>query len=191
MNESSSFWRAESYIVTPRRRDGTGEITDSGGGPLGSYDAAGRLMDSSGQVLLLAPVRSKGGRVRRPEVEMPISNAEGHLLGTARVVKYTLGPRSKKVTAAVTNEGGDEVARLEPRDDKGLRLAVTAGGADVATVDIEEIKAGLFRKTRVYRVTTVGEITDALRPFVFALTTRYDALLVGVIAASMESSARD
>lgn len=191
MDEANSFWPDEAFIVTPRRRDGTGEITDTGGGPLASYDAAGRLLDSSGRVLLLAPVRSKGHRARQSEVDMPISNAEGQLLGTARVVKFSFGPRSKKVTAAVTNEGGEEVARLEPRDDKGLRLAVTAGGADVATVDVEEIKAGLFRKTRLYRVATVGELTDALRPFVFALTTRFDALLVGAIAASMEGSARD
>ena len=122
---------------------------------------------------------------------MPISNAEGQLLGTARVVKFSFGPRSKRVIAAVTNEGGDEVARLEPRDDKGMKLAVTAGGLDLATVDVEETKAGLFRKTRTHRVTLAGEVDDAVRPFVLALTARYDALLDGAIAASMAGSARD
>ncbi len=179
------LWSHPSFVVTPEAKGDGAQITSGGGEPAGSYDAGGTVRDAGGRALLIAPVKAQGKRVGLSKVQMPISDPEGKPLGRAEVVKYGLGPRSRKLTASVLDEGGEEVARIEPRDDKGLQLAVAVGASDVITVAVEIVKAGFLRKTRVYSVSVVGEIPEAIRPLVVGATLRYDALLDGVVAASM------
>ena len=188
MDPGHSLWRTQAFTVAPTRN--TGEITDSDGAALGTWDAQGTVRDSSGTALLQAPVRSKGHRHKPAEVEMDLSDAGGAALGTARVVKYGLGPRGKKATVAIVDAQGAEVARLEPRDDKGEQLAVTSGTEEYATIGVTEVKAGFLRKARVYSVSVASEVPEAIRPLVVAAAVRYDALLDGLVAAVMAADAK-
>jgi hypothetical protein len=190
--EGHPLWRASTFSVSPTRsRAGlTAEIKDAAGGALAICDPDGTVRDASGGVLLQAPVRWEARRNRPLDVEMGITDLEGRALGTARVVKYGLGPRAKKATVALIDGQGTEVARLEPQDKKGERLAVSAGGADLATVDVAEIKTGFLQKARVYTATLPSEIAEDIRPLVLAAIVRYYALLEGLEAASLKADAR-
>ncbi|MDQ4142178.1 MAG: hypothetical protein M3198_00280, partial [Actinomycetota bacterium] len=162
---------------------GWGEIRDPQGERLGYYDPSGAVRDPSGQVLLMAPIESRGRRARATQVAMPISSAQGQLLGRAQVTKTFLGPRAKRVTIEVSDPVGNFVMGCEPRDKLGLQLAVTSGYGDLAGVAVEE-QGGVFRRTRIYRVSIYQKPPDAWQPLVLATLSRFDALLGQVEVAS-------
>ena len=187
MNASAQLWRAQTLVVEPSGsgRGHAAEVKDRAGAPLATSDAEGTLSDQSGAVLLRAPLR-EGGRGRNPaDVGVEVAGGDGRPLGEVRVVKYRLGPRARSLTLEVRDTGGGEVARLEPRDKKGDRLGVAAGGTDVATVTVEVVKKGFLRKSRIYTAHLVGDVPEAARPLVLAGLIRYDAMLKAVMAASM------
>jgi len=99
-------------------------------------------------------------------------------------VKYGLGPRARKATVAVSDGQGGEAARLEPRDKRGEQLALTAGGSELASIDVAVVKRGFLRKGRVYTVVLAEQIPDEVRPLALAVAIRYDALLNAVTAAA-------
>lgn len=186
------LWQASSFVVTPTRsRDGfVADIKDQSGSLIGTSDAAGRVMDAVGGVLLQAPVRYEAPRTGPISVEMPIADAQGRALGTARVVKWGLGPRSKKATVALLDPEGEEVARVEPEDKKGEKLVATAGGVSLASVDVTDVKTGFMQKAKVITATLPAEIPKLIRPLVLCAIVRYYAIIEGLEAASLHKDAK-
>jgi hypothetical protein len=186
MERRHPFWRAQSLVVAPTGagRGYAAEIKDAAGAPVATCDAEGTVRDVSGDELLTAPVRWHGRRDRGLNAGIEIA-AGGRALGEGRVVKYGLGPRARKATIEISDAQGGATARLEPRDKRGEELAVTANGADLATVAVAVVKKGFLRKSRVYTVDLAEPMPEDLRPLVLAATIRYDALLDAVAAASM------
>lgn len=184
--EENPLLRASSFTVAPTGSGGNHatEIHDSGGGILATCDAAGNISDPSNVVLLRAPVRSDVTR-NSVTVEMDITGAEGDAIAIARVVKYGIGPRSKKATVAVTDAQGTEIARLEARDKKGEDLAVASGDTEYASIGVAEVKAGFMKKNRIYSVALPSAIPDSTRLPILALAIRYDALLDAVASGVM------
>lgn len=186
MERKHPFWRAPSFTVVP---SGTGrgysaEIKDQAGATLATSDAEGTIRDVAGDVLLSAPLRWRDRGDRPTDAGIEVTDAEGRALGSGRVVKYGVGPRTRKATMAIVDPQGGEAARLEPRDKRGEQLTVAANGAELATVAVAQVKSGFMRKSRVYTVDLSGAVTDELRPLVLAASVRYDALLNAVVAAS-------
>src|SRR5688500_7641285 len=139
---SSQLWETQSFTVKPwKSREGyQAEIADQSGGALATTDGSGTVRDSSGTVLLQAPIQSEVPRHGTPKIEFSVTDGTGTTLGSGRVVKYGIGPRSKKATVAVTDAQGNEVVRLEPADKKGEQLAIHSDGNEVASVAVEEVK---------------------------------------------------
>jgi hypothetical protein len=187
--DGHQLWRATSLTVAASR-SGT-EIKDATGALIATCDPEGGVRDPSGNLLLRAPVHWKGHRNKPAHAEVEIVSADGATLGAGRVVKYGLGPRAKKATVAITDTGGEEVARLEPRDKKGEQLAVVSEAGVLATIDVAVVKSGFLKKTRVYTATIISAIPDPLRPLVTAAVIRYDGLLKALEAATMHQSMRD
>lgn len=186
------FWGVSSFVVSPTR-SGAGHIAtivDASGGALGSVDADGSVRDA-GAVLLRAPVRYETKRHGPLQVDMDIFDPAGAPLGSGKVVKYGIGPRSKTAHVAMLDPDGAEVTRIEPADKKGEELTVSGGGSKYATVAIAEVKAGFLKKNKVYTVSVVGAVPEAAYPLVLAAITRYDAVLDAVISAAMAKDARN
>ena len=184
--ERHPLFRTPSLTVTP---SGSGrgyrvEVTDSGGAPVATCDAAGAVRDTAGREVLAAPLRWDGRGEKPTDAALDVRAADGRPLGTGRVVKYGLGPRSRKATVALTDGGGGEAARLEPRDKRGEQLVLTAGGSELASIDVAVVKRGFLRKGRVYTVALADEIPAEMRPLALAVAIRYDALLNAVAAAA-------
>jgi hypothetical protein len=168
----------------------TAEIKDAGGTPIGSWNPSGDILDASGSKVLSAPMQWDAPRRGPFKVELQILDASGEPLGAARVAKYTLGPKSKKLTVSISDTTGTEVGRIAPLDKKGEQLGVTVGEIQVGTVEVSTVKAGFLRKNRVYSARFMGSISEAARPLVVGTLLRYDALVDGVISASTKDSAR-
>jgi hypothetical protein len=183
---------ASQFKVHPTNSGGghTAEVTDSSGSKIGAWTAAGDILDDSGTKILSAPVKWEAPRHGPISVEMQIADGSGSSLGSARVAKYTLGPRAKKLTVAISDIAGTQVGRIEPVDKKGEQLAVSVGEIPVASVDVTEVKAGFLRKKRIYAIQVTGSMSDSARPLVIAALLRYDALLDGVLSAAMKDSTR-
>ncbi len=183
---------ASQFIVHPSNTGGghTAEVTDPSGSKIGAWTAAGDILDEAGTKVLETPVKWDAPRHGPITVEMQINDAAGSTLGAARVAKYTLGPRAKRLTVAISDAAGTQVGRIEPTDKKGEQLKVSVGEIPVASVDVAEVKAGFLRKKRVYATQVTGAMSDAARPLVIAALLRYDALLDGVLSASMTKSNR-
>jgi hypothetical protein len=179
----SEKWPWQQFEVRPRRQDDTGQVFDPHGTLLGHYDSGGTVYDASGLRLLVAPVQTQGHR-SFTRVEMPIWDAEQRFLGVARVAKHRIGPRAKKVTLAIVDESGNFLIGLEPRDKLGLHLAVTSPAGDLAGANVEETKAGMFQKSRVYRVSLYQSPQDDLYPVMLAVLVRFDAVLTKVLLVS-------
>lgn len=176
------FLGIASFTVAPTKSGA--EIKDAGGGALGSSDPSGSIADRSGTVFLRAPVRSEVER-NSATIEMDIADAEGNSIASAKVVRYGIGPRSKKATVAVTDAQGAEVARLKATDKKGEELAITSGDAQYATMTVEEVKSGFLKKSRIYSV-LLGSMPEPARLPVLALAIRYEAVLDEVASAAMK-----
>lgn len=189
----SDFGRISSFTVNPAksRAGHEAEIKDTGGGAIGATDSSGAVRDASGNVLFLAPVSYKTKRHGPLNVWMDIKTAQGDPLGTAQVVKYGLGPRSKTATLSLQSTTAEEIIRLEPADKKGERLRIFSGDTEYATIDVTEVKTGFMRKAKIYTVTRSGAAPEDLETFVLAAAIRYDAVIDALLSASMESSARD
>lgn len=183
---------ASQFNVHPTNSGGghTAEITDPSGSKIGAWTAAGDILDDSGTKVLSAPVKWDAPRHGPITVEMQINDATGSALGAARVAKYTLGPRAKKLTVAISDTAGTQVGRIEPLDKKGEQLKVSVGEIPVASVDVTEVKAGFLRKKRIYATQITGAMSESARALVVAALLRYDALLDGVLSASMKDSTR-
>jgi len=184
--ERHPLFRTPSLTVTP---SGSGrgyrvEVTDSGGAAIATCDAAGEVRDTAGREVLTAPLRWDGRGDKPTDAGIEVRAADGRPLGTGRVVKYGLGPRARKATVAVSDGQGGEAARLEPRDKRGEQLALTAGGSELASIDVAVVKRGFLRKGRVYTVVLAEQIPDEVRPLALAVAIRYDALLNAVTAAA-------
>jgi hypothetical protein len=142
-------------------------------------------------VLLQVPIQSDVPRHGTPKIWFTIADGSGSSLGEGRVVKYGIGPRSKKATVAVTDAQGNEVVRVEPADKKGEQLTITTDGNEVASIGVSEVKAGFMRKSRVYSVQISGSIAQETRPLAFAAAIRYDGVIEAVASAAMSQSVRD
>ena len=178
-------WRAGRLIARP---SGHGEkygveVTDAGGATLATCAADGTISVPSGAQLLSAPLRLEGRGDKPTDATVAIADAEGVPVGTARVTKYGVGPRAKKATIEVTTPQGESVLRVEPSDKRGQELALTAGETEIATVTVEQVKAGFLRKTRIYTVDIRQPPPEPLQPLALATLIRYDVLLNAVVAA--------
>lgn len=160
------------------------EVTDAGGTTLATCAADGTIADPAGTPLLRAPLDWEGRRHKPTDAFVQVTDAEGSALGTARVVKYGVGPRAKKAAIEVTEAQGAPALRLEPSDKRGDQLTLTEGATQVATVGVEQVKAGLLRKARVYTVEFASSPSEPVRPLALATLIRYDALLNAVVSAS-------
>jgi hypothetical protein len=184
--DQHALFRTPSLTVKPSGH-GHGyrvEVADSGGAPVATCDAAGAVRDTAGRELLVAPLRWDGRGERPTDAAIEVRAADGRPLGTGRVVKYGLGPRARKATVAVLDGQGGEAARLEPRDQRGEQLTLTAEGSQVASIAVAVVKRGFLRKGRVYTVALADEMPEALRPLALAVAIRYDALLNAVASAA-------
>jgi hypothetical protein len=180
------LWRTQSLVVAPAGagRGYTVDITDRAGVTLATCDAEGAVRDQLGEQLLAAPLDWQGRRDKALSAVIEIADPEGRALGTGRIVKYGMGPRSRKATIAVVDPHGAEAVRLEPRDKRGEQLAVTTNGTELGTVAVSTVKQGFLRKAHVYELELTGRIPDELRPLVLAAAIRYDALLNAIVTAS-------
>jgi hypothetical protein len=180
------FGQATRIVVRPtgHGKNYSVEVSDQAGSTVATCDPDGTIRDAAGTPLLSAPVRWAGRGDKPTDAGIEIADAGASPLGTARVVKYGVGPRAKKATIEVTDAQGAQVLRLEPRDKRGEELALTADDSEIATVAIEQVKAGFLRKARVYTVEIAGAAAEPLRPLAFATVIRYDVLLNAVAAAS-------
>lgn len=156
-------------------------IADRSGAQLGTRDAGGVVRDHNGQVVLTAPLRWHGRKDQVRNMAVEIADAWGAPLGSARLLSWGLGPRARKGTVAVTDLVGNEVVRIEPADERGEQLALTAGGQPAGSITVTEVKLGFLRKQRVFalELAPVG-----FRPLVLAAALSYDAMLNAVVSAS-------
>lgn len=186
MAEGDALWQATRLTLRPTGsgRSYSVAVEDATGATLATCDAGGTIRDAAGDVIATAPVQWEGRGDRPTDASVEIGSADGNPLGKARVTKYGVGPRAKKATIDVTDAQGAEVLRLEPRDGRGSQLVVVSGDADLATVAVEQVKAGFLRKARVYTVEPASGLTDAMRPLVLLTAIRYDALLNAVVSAA-------
>lgn len=162
----------------------TADVTDGADAPLASVDGAGTVSDRSGNPLLRAPVVFEGRGDKGTDVKLEVSDAGGERLGEVRVTKYSFGPRSKKATLSATLPGGEEVAKLEPRDRGGEQLEIDLGGASGGTLQQVSRKRGILRSTSSYRLELTGEIDRRVRPLVLAAAIRYQAVATAAANAS-------
>ena len=159
-------------------------VGDRSGAPLAVCDAAGTVRGQGGEVLLHAPLRWEGRRDKPTGATLDIADGTGTPLGSAKVVKYGVGPRARKASLEIGDASGAAVALLEPRDHAGDELAIAADGRDVATIAVTKVKTGFLRKSRVYSLEHLAEAAEPLRTLVVAAAIRYDAVLGAVVAAS-------
>lgn len=192
MDDTHPFWRMRSFTVAPAssRQGYRAEIKDAGGGTIATCDQDGVVTDASGTTLVTAPVRWESKPNRPIEAEIQIVDPDGISLGSGGVVKYGIGPRSKKATVAIMDSQGKDAVRLEPTDKKGEQLNLSSEAGTLATITVAEEKTGFLRKSRLYRVEVTAEVTEALRPLVLAAAVRYDALLEALTAGAMRDSMR-
>ena len=159
-------------------------VGDRSGAPLAVCDAEGTVRGQAGEVLLHAPLRWHGRRDKPTGAALEIADASGAPIGSAKVVRYGVGPRSRKASLEIADASGAAVALLEPRDHAGDVLAIAVGGRDLTTIAVTKVKTGFLRKTRVYAVEHVAEAAEPLRTLVVAAAIRYDAVLGAVVAAA-------
>ena len=157
-------------------RDGTGQA-------LATVDRAGEIADSTGNPLLLAPLRFEGRSDRGTNAMLDVSDPNGTPLGEVRLKRYSVTPRSRKATLSIT-AAESEVARLEPQDGKGEELAITSGDRPVGTLHSTG-KRGFIRRSTNYRLELTGDVDDRVRQLVLAAAIRYDALLTAAASASL------
>jgi hypothetical protein len=184
MEPGGQLWQIGTLIVEPiqKGRGHAAEIKDRGGVVRATSEDDGTIRDEAGSVLLRAPLR----KAHSPsDVAIDITDAEGRKLGEARVTNHALGPRARRLTLTIRDSAGSELAYLEPRDKRGEELVLVASGSDVATVRIEQVKAGLLRKSRVYTADLIAEIAEPVRPLALAGIIRYEAMLKDVESLSM------
>lgn len=182
----NALWDAGTLVITPERR-GAASVTDRAGSPLAHCDENGVLADSAGTVLLHAPVTvpGHGWREQRKDVTIGVTDAAGVTLGTGAVRKYTLTPRSRRLTVVVSAPGGGGEGKIEAADKHGDELSVTSNGEPVASVTVEHVKAGFMRKNRIYTAELTGRPSDQLAAPLVAAVIRYQALLDGVSQVAM------
>ena len=180
-----AVWQVPRLILRPSGHgDGYGvEVCDEAGSTLATCSADGTIRDASGAVLLSAPLGWDGRGDKPTDAFVSVADADGRPLGTARVTKYGVGPRAKKATIDVTDGQGSHVLLLEPRGKRGEELRLVSGEAELATIAIEQVKAGFMRKERVYTVDLGTAIPEPLRPLALATAVRYDVLLNAVVSA--------
>lgn len=185
MEAWAELWNAGTFVVEPieKGRGHAAVVKDGAGAERAASTADGTIQDLAGSVLLGAPMR----RARKPsDVAIDVATADGQALGEVHVTKYRLGPRARSLSLALLDPSRTELARLEPRDDRGEALGLSVGGADAATVRVEQVKAGFLRKTRVYTAEVFAAVPEPMRPLALAAIIRYDAMLKAVTAASMD-----
>jgi hypothetical protein len=184
MEPGGQLWQVGTLVVEPIRK-GRGhatEIKDRSGAVRARSEDDGTIQDEAGSVLLRAPLR----KAREPEdVAIDVSDAGGRKLGEASVTKHALGPRARRLTLTIRDSVGTELARLEPRDKRGEELGLVAAGRDVATVRVEQVRAGLLRKSRVYIADLVAGVPEPVRSLALAGIIRYDAMLKEIEGLSM------
>lgn len=171
-------------VLRPGDFGKTAEVTDESGTPVATF-RGGQLTGASGEPLLrLAlqePGRMSGRRDDPTRAVLEVGDAQGRPVGSARIAKYSFGPRAKKLTLVLTGSGGEETGRIEPADDHGRQLSATAAGAEVATVSVEQVKVGFLRKARVYTV----RFADEPSPLLLGAILGYEGLLSAAQAAAM------
>jgi len=179
------FGQATRIVVRPtgHGKNYSVDVTDQAGSTLATCDAEGVIRDTAGAPLLSAPLRWDGRGDKPTDAGVEIADAEGRPLGSARIASYGVGPRAKKATIEVADAQPTSVLRLEPRDKRGLELALTAGDDELATIAVEQVKAGLLRKARVYTVDIAQPAPEPLRRLALATVIRYDVLLNAAVAA--------
>lgn len=160
----------------------TVEVRDGAGVALASVDDAGTVTGPAGETLLQARLEWEGRRDQGTGAKLAVSDAAGSALGEVRVLKYSVTPRSSKLTLSVVDAGG-EVARLEPGDDND-EIVVSAGDARVGTLRQTGRKRGLLRSTTSYRLELTGPLEGPRRMLVLAAALRYQKLLVEATHAS-------
>jgi hypothetical protein len=175
--------QAQSLVLRPSGALGgySVAIEDRAGALLGSCDAQGVLRDHAGQVVLHAPLRWHGRRDQARNAVVEIFDAHGGALGTARLVKWGIGPRARKATVTATDLLGNEVVRIEPADERGEHLALTAAGQPAGSIAVAQVKLGFLRKAHVF---TVELAPGGFRPLLVAAALSYDVLLNAVVSAS-------
>ena len=178
---------ARSLTISP---EGSGvnrkvPITDSSGVQLAECGIDGIVRDAGGTPLLAMKV-DRGQRKDRPlDVRLHLLDASGGPIGTANVAKYKFTPRTKQLTVAVHDTAGTEVARIEPRDDKGESLTVVTDGTEVGSMSRTQVKKGFLKRVQVYGVELTGDVPAEREPLVLGAIIGFDALYDGVVAASM------
>lgn len=184
MEPGGQLWQFGTLVVEPigKGRGHAAEIKDRSGVVRATSDDDGTIKDEAGSVLLRAPLRKAYGP---SDVAVDVTDAEGRKLGDARVTKHALGPRARRLTLTISDSAGSELACLEPRDKRGEELVLVAAGSDVATVKVEQVKAGLLRKSRVYTADLIAAAPEPVRPLALAGIIRYEAMLKEVEGLSM------
>lgn len=177
MESSDQLWQVGTLVVEPvqKGRRHAAEVKDRSGVVRARSADDGTITDETGSLLFRAPLRKKAHSPS--DVAIDIADAAGQKLGEASVTGFSYGPRSRRLTLAIRDAAGSELARLEPRDRQGEVLGLTASGSDVATVKVERVKAGLLRKSRVYTVELTSGVSDAIRPLALAGLVRFEAML--------------
>ena len=185
MGAGDVFGQATRIVVRPtgHGKNYSVEVSDQAGSTLATCDPEGVIRDAADTPLLSAPLRWEGRRDKPADAGVEIADADGQPLGSARIANYGVGPRAKKATIEVADAQGTSVLRLEPRDKRGEELALTAGDDELATITVEQVKAGFLRKARVYTVDIAQPAPEPLRRLALATAIRYDVLLNAVVAA--------
>lgn len=181
MGQAESLWQAGTIVIEP---DGAEvAITDAAGAPVASCDTGGAITGTGDEAFATATLLDQGRRPKPGGVGLSVSSPGDGALGGAKVSKYRIGPKARKVTLAITNGQGEDVARLEPRDKRGVELELTASGSAIATVGIEQVKSGFMRKRRVYTARLSGD-PGQNAALLLAVLIRYDAVLNEVVSAA-------
>ena len=171
------LWHA-GELVLACARSSAGQTTEArtpDGSTVAESDGAGTITDDSGAVLARATTSFPKGSSGRLE----IARADGGALGSVELTSFRYGPKALKGTLVVTDAGGREAGRFEPRDGKGHDVAIlTADGAQIGSLRQTGHDRGLRRSTTTYRLLLDDAGDEPVRALLVTTAMRHQALLV-------------
>ena len=148
------IWDGAQVLLLERSSAGqTATVLGAGDAVLASCDDGGNVVGPDGAALMTATLSTEpgahsdmvGADLKRLRARVEVTGADGTAAGSLGVKSFTVTPFSKKITIAMLDPAGAEVGDLATVDRKGRELALTYGGANVATLALADRDSGIRR----------------------------------------------
>jgi hypothetical protein len=182
------IWDGAVAILFERSSDGqTATALAAGDAVLARCDDAGAVTSANGSALMWAQFSFPHGIRSHPNsARVDVWAADRVWAGTLTVRRFTVTPFSKRFTIAMSDARGTEVGELSPADKKGRSLAVSAGGSQVAALELSERDRSVRRTVERWSLSVGSRPAGPAELLAAATVLRY-----GKIVAEVSAQARD